>query len=100
MCSTVCVIHKNSFLLNQHNEDDAPQKALHESHYIWPFSYGLLSCEEESIFLAIKWKTVAETLAALAVFAQRYLCVPATSVSYEPSVNEAAGVGPRRPAAL
>ena len=25
MCSTVCVIHKNSLLLNQHNGDDAPQ---------------------------------------------------------------------------
>ena len=25
LCSTVCVIHKNSLLLNQHNGDDAPQ---------------------------------------------------------------------------
>jgi len=25
LCSTVCLIHKNSFLLNQHNGDDTPQ---------------------------------------------------------------------------
>jgi len=28
LCSTVCVIHKNSLLLNQHNGDDAPKNTV------------------------------------------------------------------------